>query len=131
MASSVRMAADTWSPPATVDVAKKRMYGVLGEYNSLSMQEAAFAGEMITSTQFALIAPNFEYSRVYALGFDTLCTEFLSGSTRADAVRKGLCVAFDWDSDKIAADAEAIRSFANSKSEEEILESDDLKTVAA
>lgn len=130
--SNVRMAADAaWSPPATVGEAKTRLYGSMGEYNTLSMAEAAFAGEMIQSTQFALLAPNFEYSPVYAIGFEELCREFLSASTRAADIRVGLCKAFDWDPATIASDAEALLALADGKSEAELLESDDMKAIAA
>ena len=125
------MASKDWSPPATVDVAKKRLYGSMGDYNTLSMQEAAFCNEMIQSTQFALIAPNWQYSRAYALGFETLCVEVLSVSTRAGDIRLALCAAFDWDSEDIKTDANALRALAEGKSEDELLETDDLKLIAA
>lgn len=70
------------------------------------------------------------YTRVYALGFETLVGEFLQMSSRSDEIRSALCTAFDWKSEQIKGDADALLAEVEGKSEEELLEMDDLKALA-
>ena len=70
----VRMAAE---PGMTVGEAKVRFYSEQGVGHALPMQTAAFASEIIQSTTFAMASPKFKYTRLFALGLETLCAEFL------------------------------------------------------
>ena len=125
----VRMAAE---PGMTVGEAKVRFYSEQGVGHALPMQTAAFASEIIQSTTFAMASPKFKYTRLFALGLETLCAEFLEpatlgGEAGADKIKKALCYAFEYDAKQIERDAEALRSAAEGKTEDEILEMADLK----
>jgi len=118
--------------PANVGEAKDRFYGSYG--GALPMGIAAFVNEMIQSTTFAMASPQWEYSRVYALGLNELCDEFLSQARaegQADKVRASLCVAFGYDSDVIRADGDALKAAAKGKDAAGIFALDDLKAIAA
>ena len=125
----LRMAAE---PGMTVGEAKVRFYSEQGVGHALPMQTAAFASEIIQSTTFAMASPKFKYTRLFALGLETLCAEFLEpatlgGEAGADKIKKALCYAFEYDAKQIERDAEALRAAAEGKTEDEILEMADLK----
>merc|ERR1719331_2970334 len=109
--------------PKTVDEAKKRFYGRIGR--ALPMATAAFANEMIQSTTFAMVAPTWKYSRIYALG-----NEFLYGGQSTDeeatVVREALILAFGYETATVLGDAEALREEAKGKSEDELFAMADL-----
>jgi len=114
----------------TVAEAKEVFWGNIG--SSLSMPVQSFVNEMIQSTTFAMASPDFKYTRVLALGYERLCDEFLASvdPELKTKVKTNLALALRFDPDSIPRDAEALKSLAAGKSEEEILALEDLKGLA-
>ena len=107
---------------------------VYGKWNIPSQPAQSFINSMLTQ-QYAMIAPTYRYSRIFSVGFESLCTLFLAATARdtedAEAVRKALYSALDMDATKCKADADALLEFAAGKSEAELLASDDFAQVKA
>jgi len=118
--------------PQNVGEAKLSFQEEYGEYRIPSMPAQAFINSMLMQ-QFALISPSYKYSRVFSLGFESLCTVFLEGTSTspkdaADA-RLALYSALGLDEAKSKADAEALMAEATGKSEAELFETDDFKAI--
>lgn len=77
----------------------------------------------------------FEYNAIYALGFTALCDAFLGASCRNDqdvaATRSALCFALGLDEDRVATDARELSTFAEGKTEAELLACDPLAQIAS
>ena len=73
-------------------------FDVEPRHMQVPMPTQSFANEMITSTTLAMATPSYRYTRVFALGFDRLCSIFLAAGcseVTAKAVRNSLCIAFE------------------------------------
>mmetsp|Transcript_37339 Transcript_37339/g.93263 ORF Transcript_37339/g.93263 Transcript_37339/m.93263 type:complete len:261 (-) Transcript_37339:567-1349(-) len=120
--------------PATIGDAKQNFQAVYGKWNIPSQPAQSFINNMLTQ-QYAMVAPTYRYSRIFSVGFESLCTAFLASTTRdtvdAEAVRKALYSALDMDAAKCKADADALLELAAGKSEAELLASDDFAQIKA
>jgi len=116
--------------PENVGVAKKRFQESYGKI--LSMPAQAFVNNMLMQ-QVALIAPNYQYSRVFAVGFESLCTVFLpstcSTPENAEQARRALYAGLGMDPDQCKADSESLLSLAAGKTEADLLESEDFAKI--
>jgi len=118
--------------PQTVGDAKEAFQEAYGRPVTNVLQ--GFVQEMITSTQFALVAPSYEYSRVFSVGFDKLCGIFLQASpSEADreAIRSSMCIGLGMDPKMVKKDAEALLAAAQGMTEEQLFEAADLKKIIA
>mmetsp|Transcript_99141 Transcript_99141/g.171964 ORF Transcript_99141/g.171964 Transcript_99141/m.171964 type:complete len:325 (+) Transcript_99141:68-1042(+) len=116
----------------TVGDAKDAFYEAYGR--PLTELGAAFVRDTLTAITLAQLREGFSYSRVFALGLDSLCTSFLqeiASESDREAVRRALCAALDLDPVMVKRDADGLQSFADGKTEEELLSSEDLKEIAA
>jgi len=98
-----------------------------------AFQFQGFVGEMLGSTTLAMVSPTWSYSRVFALGFETLCSTFIGDQlSEKDAEHLVTCMykGLDLDAAQMRADAQAMRDLAAASSEEEMLASDDFKKIA-
>jgi len=120
--------------PADIGEAKVAFQNAYGRNNIPSQPVQSFINSMLTQ-QFALVAPTYRYSRIYAVGFETLCTAFLEGTARdakdGEEVRTSLYVGLGMDAAECKADADALLALAAGKTEEELLASDDFQQVKA
>ena len=128
-AIDVRLSAhSTGAPPPTIDAAKKAFQAQYGRVADAPQQ--TFINEIIYSTQYALIAPNYAYSRVFAVGYEALCDTFLLSTCRTPAdgvaIRASLLTALSMDEAVVASDAKMLLAAAEGKSEAEVLALDDL-----
>lgn len=118
--------------PKTIGDAKNAFQAAYGKPVGMMLQ--GFVNEMLSSVQVAMVSPTFEYSRVFALGFDTLCTTFLDATPSAvekEHLTASLCRGLSLDPERIAKDAADLKAEAAGKSEEELLALDDFKAIAA
>lgn len=140
-APSMCDAAATKTVPVTVGDTKVKFTNALGaalgvnpQFCQIPQNMQSFANELIMSETLAMASPRYTYTRVFALGFETLCDTFLSdgrSEKTAAATRSAMCVAFGLDQAQLEADASALRALSEGKSEEEVLAIDDLKELAA
>merc|ERR1711972_699406 len=92
-----------------------------------------FVGEMLSSITLAMIAPTYKYSRIFALGFETLCDTFIAdqlSESEKELLVSSMCVGLDLDRDTLKTDAQALRDAASPASEDELLASTDFKQIA-
>lgn len=129
-ASSLSMMADL-STPQNVGEAKSRFEAAYGR--PVNPYAQGFVSNMLSGTQFALVAPNYLYSRVFAVGFEALCDEFLAAGTPDDAaaIRSALAAGLGMDPATLKRDAEALLAAAEGQTESSLLAADDLARVAA
>lgn len=124
------MLASSTGTPADVGEAKKRFQEAYGKI--LSMPSQAFVNNMLMQ-QVALIAPNYQYSRVFAVGFESLCSVFLpatsSSPENAEEARRALYVGLGMDPDECKADADALLALAAGKTEDELLATEDFVKI--
>ena len=132
-AASVQLQADAppaFTKPMTVGDAKVAFNGFYGRPVGVAAQ--GFVSEMLTSTQFALVAPNYAYSRVFAVGYTSLCKVFLQGQPSdadRDALRTSMASALGMDPAVLAADAQAMLGAASG--EDALFAGDDFKAIAS
>lgn len=92
-----------------------------------------FVNEMLTSVTLATVSPSYKYTRVFAVGFETLCESFLaaipSEKQRAD-IHDAMCVALELDGAKLKADAEALKAAASGSTEEQLLALPEFREIA-
>merc|ERR1719359_574456 len=89
---------------------------------------------MISSTVFALQAPSYRYSRVFAVGFEALCKVFLAGQpddADREAIRSSMCIGLGMDPAMVRRDSEELLASAAGKSAAELLASDDFTSIGA
>ena len=99
----------------------------------IPMAAQSFVNEMLTSTTLAMVTPSYQYTRIFAVGYEDLCDLFLSAGIEEDTavyVRESMCTALGLDPAKVKADAAALKAASAGKSEEEVLALDDLKALA-
>jgi len=120
----------TTETPKDVGEAKKRFQDAYGKI--LSMPSQAFVNNMLMQ-QVAMIPPNYEYSRVFSVGFESLCSAFLpstcSSPESAEEARRALYVGLGMDPDKCKADSEALLALAAGKTEDELLATEDFAKI--
>lgn len=118
------------STPANVGEAKKRFQESYKKI--LSMPAQGFVNTMLMQ-QFALIAPNYQYSRVFSVGFESLCSVFLpmtlNSQNDVERCRRSLYVGLGMDADRCKEDATALLLLASGKSEEELWAADDFVKI--
>ena len=116
--------------PATVGEAKDRFNAAYGR--PVSGVQQGFVNEMLTGCQVAMVSPAYKTSRVFSLGFESLCTAFLGGmsSNERETLRKALCAGVGLNAKQVKQEADALTSLAQGKTETELLASDDLKQIA-
>merc|ERR1719440_1237601 len=110
--------------PKTVDNAKEAFFAAMAP-RMASMPVQAFANNVISSTQYALVAPSYVYSRVWAVGFAALCDVFLELSedpSLKELIRTSLAYSLGMEAGSLAADSEALRGIAAGKTEAELLQ---------
>ena len=120
------------SPPKTIGEAKNLFQASYGKPVGMMLQ--SFVTELLASCQVAMVSPSFAYSRVFALGFDTLCSTFLEATpseSEKAALKESLCIGLNLDSKRIAADASELKAATKGQSEEDIFASDEFKAIAA
>ena len=121
----------TGTPPQTVDEAKKAFQKAYDRVADSPQQ--TFINEIISSTQFALIAPNYQYSKVFAVGYESLCETFLTSVCRTPAdgisIRASLLTALAMDEATIAADAKDMLASVAGKSEEEVFALEEFEAI--
>lgn len=109
-------------------------FDVNPRHMQIPMQTQSFVNEMITTTTLSMVQPNYRYTRLFALGFETLCDQFLPVGCSADTakyVRSSLLEAFEMDEAKVKADAEAYKALIEGKTEAELFETEDFKGIKA
>ena len=114
--------------------AMSKSLGVAPEHTQLPGTAQSFVNEMLTSEGIAMNSKKYRYSRIFAVGFNTLCDIFLSAGIREDSAklaRDALCVAYGFEPKTVYKDAEALKAAAEGKSEEEVLALKDLTDLAA
>lgn len=120
--------------PATIGDAKMSFQESYGKWNIPSQPAQQFINSMLTQ-QYAMVAPTYRYSRIFSVGFESLCTTFLGATARdtedAEKARSSLYTALDMDPAKCKADAASLMDSAAGKTEEELLASDDFQQVKA
>jgi len=118
--------------PKNVDEAKKAFQAAYGR--PVAGQVQLFVGEIIQGTCFAMQSPKYQYSRVYAAGFESLCKLFLeacpSEQDRED-VRSSMSIALGIDPAQMQKDGEDLMVAAKGMSEAELLETPDFKDIAS
>merc|ERR1719247_687279 len=118
--------------PQNVGEAKVKFQESYGRPTNVAVQ--GFVQEMLTSTQCVMITPTYEYSRVFSVGFDSLCTVFLAASPSEEdklALRSSMLKGLGFDPATVQKDAEALTASATGLSEEALFETDDFKKIAA
>jgi len=118
--------------PQNVGEAKVKFQESYGRPTNVAVQ--GFVQEMLTSTQCVLITPTYEYSRVFSVGFDSLCTVFLAASPSEEdklALRSSMLKGLGFDPATVQKDAEQLTESATGLSEEALFETDDFKKIAA
>lgn len=104
--------AATAATPMTLGAAKTAFFASYGRPVVDTAQP--FVNEMLSACTVAMASPNFQYTRVFALGFESLCSTFLEGQPGADAaaIRAGLCAGLGLDSAAVKRDSEALTAEA-------------------
>ena len=108
--------------------------GVNPQHTQIPMAAQSFVNEIIQTEGLAMNTPRYKYSRIFALGFESMCDLFLSvgiSDSTAQLVRESLCVAFEFEPEKVAKDAKGLAELAKGKTEEELLALDDLKALSS
>lgn len=112
--------------------------GVVGGWGEgtapLPMSTQAFVNEMITTVTVAMASPNYMYSSLFGLGFETLVSYYTLEVRRPEQkekLRVALAGALLADPAQMKADAEALRAVAEGLSEEALFESAEFKRLAA
>ena len=114
--------------PKTVGEAKDGFQAAYGQ--PVEGVQQNFVNEMITASQLAIISPQYAPSRVFSLGFESLCDAFLAGSDKKDRIHDALLVGLGMEAKKVVAEAEALKAMASGMTEADLLASDDLKAIA-
>merc|ERR1719201_2097235 len=94
----------------------------------VSLPVQAFVNNLIISTQFALIAPSYQPSRILSVGFAALCDTFLElcpDDETKSLTRSSVAYALGMEADTLAAENEALMALAKGKTEAELLASED------
>merc|ERR1719359_1805495 len=119
--------------PQNVGEAKAAFQASYGKPVGTTAQ--GFVGEMLSSTCFVLQTPSYEYSRIWSVGFEKLCSIFLQGlPTDADreAVRASMAIGLGFEPEMVTEDAEALTALASGgMTEDALFESADFKKVKA
>ena len=119
------------APPATVGEAKDRFNAAYGR--AVGGMQQGFVNELITACQLAQISPTYKPSRVFSLGFESLCTTFLNGMSDEDAAKlsESMAIGVGLSLKQVKADAEKLTAAAKGMSEDELLAGDDLSLIAS
>jgi len=126
----VRLAVGELNRPSTVGEAKDAFQKAYGR--PVGPMSQSFVSEMLSSITLAMASPNFQYTRVFAFGFQALCDNFLNGVGEDEKanLKESLCKAVGLDVKQIDADAETLKEQASAGTEEDLLASDEFKSIA-
>ena len=129
-----RLAADAegLSQPMTVSDAKEAFQAASGRPVNPAAQ--GFVTNMLSGVCFAFSSPKYAYSRVFAVGYEALCTTFLEAMCPADdaeAIRSSMAAGLGLDPAVLRRDAQALLAAAEGKTEDEVLAIDDLARITA
>lgn len=115
----------------TVGDAKDLFYRSYG--GPLRELATSFVTGLLSQITLVQIKEGFTYSRLFAFGLESLCTNFLQDleEDKRDAVRNSLYIALDLDPAKVKSDAAALQSMAEGKTEDELLSSDEFQKIAS
>ena len=117
--------------PRTVGDAKDAFQKAYGKPVGALAQ--SFVSEMLTSCTLATASPLYKYTRVFAVGFETLCESFFvaipNDKQRAE-IHDSMCVALELDTRKLVKDAADLKAEAAGKTEEELLALPDFREIA-
>jgi hypothetical protein len=107
-----------------------RNYGV----SYLPMGIGSFVSEMLSGMTLVLASPAFAYSRVFALGFKTLCKTFIRSEQMPDEERRAraeesILLALGLDPKEIDKDAEALTSLAKESTEDQLFATDEFRII--
>lgn len=122
---------ETGTMPKNIGEAKTAFQAKYGR--PVSGLQQGFVNEMLSAVTLAVSTPSYAPSRIFYLGFNTLCTTFLEGvasDAEREALTNGLSYACGLDAKRLAQQAEEISSFAQGKSEDELFASDDFTSIA-
>lgn len=112
--------------PATIGDAKTAFQAAFRR--PVSGPQQGFVNEMLTATVLAMASTSYRPSRIFYLGFESLCTTFLNGTvTDSEKVqlKSALCTAVGLNEARLIKEADALTSFAAGKTEDELLASED------
>lgn len=115
--------------PRTVGDAKAAFQAAYGA--PVGSMSQGFVNEMLTSVTLATVSADYKYTRVFAVGFETLCESFLAAvpnEAQRSKIHDAMCVALELDAKKVVQDAAALKEAAGSMTEEQILATADLKS---
>lgn len=116
----------------TVGDAKDAFYKAYGK-PGLTELVTSFVRDTLSEITLAQLREGFSYSRVFALGLDSLCDTFLQEvepESKREAIRRSLYVALDLDPAVVTRDAAGLKDFADGKTEKELLSSEDMTQIA-
>lgn len=120
------------NPPKTIGDAKYAFNAAYGR--PVNGMQQGFVNELLSSSTIAIASSSYKYSRIFAVGFESLCTAFLEGVSNDDErerLRSSMCIGLGIDPKKMQKDAAALEELAKASSEEALLASDDFRLVAS
>lgn len=128
-----RMDVGDLQTPKTIGDAKNAFNAAYGR--PVNAMEQGFVNELLSSSVVAFAAASYKPSRVFAVGFESLCKVFLEGMSsdaEREKLRAALCIGLGTEPDAMRADADALMEIASSSgSEEELLACEDMREIAA
>jgi len=128
----VQMALFGTDTPKTIGDAKAAFNAAYAR--PVNSMEQGFVNELLSSSVVAFSSPSYKYSRVFSVGFDSLCEVFLesmANDSEREKLRSALCAGLGLDPKTVTKDAAALRELASSGgSEEALLACDDMRTIA-
>lgn len=100
----------------------------------LPMSTTAFINEMITTVTIAMPSPNYQYSPIFALGFETLCSYYaieVRNEAARERMREALAKALLLDPAQMKSDADALLAASEGADEEALLATAELQKLAS
>ena len=123
--------AETGDLPKNIGEAKTAFNVKYGR--PVSGLQQGFVNEMLSAVTLAVSTPSYVPSRIFYLGFNTLCTTFLEGvasDAEKMALTNSMSAACGLDMKRLVSQAEELESFAQGKTEDELFASEDFTSVA-
>ena len=113
----------------------KGQFGGWGEGTSpLPMSTQAFCNEMITTVTIAMSSPSYQYTPLFGLGFETLCSYYaieINLESERGRMAEALAGALLTDAKEMKKDAESLLAAAEGATEEALFETPQFKALAA
>ena len=117
--------------PTTISEAKmgfERAYGL-----PVPMSTQAFVNEMSSSTVVVFQSKDYQYSRIFALGFETLAGTFMfeiQDDAKREKAKDALATGLGFERKTLKKDADDLLAWVEGKTEEDVLALDDMKKLA-